>query len=187
MELYYQAKPLKAICMIFRFFLLLFGVLDLALLDQLSKWFARRYFINPHEITPWLSFHYAENTGIAWSIPIPLVLIIILNIVLITTLFFVAFRYLNPKRILTVIVLILIIGGALGNIYDRITHGYVIDFIAVSTWPVFNLADTFICLGIFLGAIFYGIIRRKPDHINSHDHTYTADVELKSASDSTIS
>ena len=48
-----------------------------------------------------------------------------------------------------------IMGGALGNVIDRIVHGHVIDFIQVhyySSWsyPAFNLADSFICVGAAL-------------------------------------
>jgi len=46
----------------------------------------------------------------------------------------------------------LILGGALGNVIDRIMHGYVIDFILLYykdwQWPAFNLADSAICLGV---------------------------------------
>lgn len=45
----------------------------------------------------------------------------------------------------------MVIGGAVGNVFDRLMHGYVIDFldfyIGDSHWPAFNLADTFICIG----------------------------------------
>lgn len=48
----------------------------------------------------------------------------------------------------------LILGGAIGNLIDRIMHGYVIDFIDVyyktHHWPVFNGADSAICIGAFL-------------------------------------
>lgn len=40
-----------------------------------------------------------------------------------------------------------IIGGALGNLYDRVIVGYVRDFITLGFWPSFNLADSFITLG----------------------------------------
>ncbi len=48
------------------------------------------------------------------------------------------------------IALLLIISGALGNLIDRIRLGYVIDFIDVRIWPVFNIADTSITIGTCL-------------------------------------
>ena len=48
--------------------------------------------------------------------------------------------------------LTLILGGALGNLYDRMSYGYVIDFIHLQFkgyyWPAFNIADTAISLGV---------------------------------------
>ena len=46
--------------------------------------------------------------------------------------------------------LILILSGALGNLIDRLKCGYVIDFIDVRIWPVFNIADTCITIGTIL-------------------------------------
>ena len=58
------------------------------------------------------------------------------------------------KNILIVIGLLLILGGAIGNLYDRISYGYVIDFIylhfAEFYWPAFNVADSAISLGVLL-------------------------------------
>ncbi len=48
--------------------------------------------------------------------------------------------------------LALVLGGALGNLYDRITLGYVVDFLLVHyqglAWPAFNIADSAICIGV---------------------------------------
>lgn len=48
----------------------------------------------------------------------------------------------------------LIIGGAIGNAFDRLVHGYVIDFLVLYYqdwyWPAFNVADSAICIGAFL-------------------------------------
>lgn len=45
----------------------------------------------------------------------------------------------------------MVIGGALGNVFDRLMHGFVVDyldfFVGNYHWPAFNLADTFICIG----------------------------------------
>ena len=50
--------------------------------------------------------------------------------------------------------LCLIVGGAIGNLYDRIAYGYVIDFLDFYIknyhWPAFNIADSAICVGAFL-------------------------------------
>jgi signal peptidase II len=46
--------------------------------------------------------------------------------------------------------LILIVSGALGNLIDRLRFGYVIDFIDVRIWPVFNIADSAITIGTLL-------------------------------------
>ncbi|MDA9557509.1 signal peptidase II [Vibrio sp.] len=58
----------------------------------------------------------------------------------------------------------MIIGGALGNVFDRIVHGYVIDFLDVHLgfydWPVFNIADVAICIG----AIMIVLESFKPQH-----------------------
>lgn len=44
----------------------------------------------------------------------------------------------------------LIAGGAIGNLVDRMSYTRVIDFLDFRVWPVFNLADTFICIGVGL-------------------------------------
>ena len=44
----------------------------------------------------------------------------------------------------------LILGGAAGNLLDRLRLGYIIDFLDFRVWPVFNLADSAITIGIFL-------------------------------------
>ncbi len=43
--------------------------------------------------------------------------------------------------------LALIMGGAVGNLFDRLVYGYVIDFIDIKVWPVFNLADSAVVVG----------------------------------------
>jgi signal peptidase II len=52
-----------------------------------------------------------------------------------------------------------IIGGALGNNIDRIRFGYVVDFLELPYWPIFNLADTFIVVGAAL--LLFSFYRRE--------------------------
>ena len=60
----------------------------------------------------------------------------------------------NEDNRLKIFSLALIIGGALGNVVDRVRAGAVLDFLdfhyQTMHWPAFNLADTFICIGAFL-------------------------------------
>ncbi|MCX8127467.1 MAG: signal peptidase II [Synergistetes bacterium] len=50
----------------------------------------------------------------------------------------------------------LIVSGAIGNLIDRLSYGKVIDFISIYKWPIFNLADAFMTIGlIFLFMIFF--------------------------------
>lgn len=57
--------------------------------------------------------------------------------------------------------LVLIMSGALGNLIDRISLRYVIDFIDVRVWPVFNFADTFITIGTALLIISFATFDKK--------------------------
>ena len=79
--------------------------------------------------------------------------IIFLVISLIITSFMVHLL-IKSKGALESISYVLIIGGALGNIFDRIERGAVTDFIEVHYanyyWPAFNIADSIICIGVFL-------------------------------------
>jgi signal peptidase II len=66
----------------------------------------------------------------------------------------------HPGDLRTDVVLGLIMGGTLGNGYDRITFGTVTDFINFHFWPVFNVADSAISLGVV--ALLAGYLLRKP-------------------------
>jgi signal peptidase II len=54
----------------------------------------------------------------------------------------------------------LLLGGALGNLLDRLLRGHVVDFIHISYWPVFNVADIALCIGA--GLLLWST-RSKPD------------------------
>ena len=67
-----------------------------------------------------------------------------------------------PQPVAVSLLLGMIVGGTLGNGFDRLLHGSVTDFLAVHWWPTFNLADAAISVGIVLLALGYGL-RRQPD------------------------
>lgn len=80
------------------------------------------------------------------------------------------YRRLEPGARVSAAALGMILGGAVGNLIDRIVYGEVIDFLDVHlwggyTWPTFNLADSFIVVGvaILIVEIFVGEGERPPD------------------------
>lgn len=103
-------------------------------------------------IKDFFSITFAKNTGVAFSFlegKVPLI-IIMTSIVIILILKYI--KSTNPDKYET-ICYGLIIGGAIGNLIDRIIYGYVIDFLDFNLlgypFPIFNLADTAIVIGIF--------------------------------------
>ena len=129
-------------------------------LDRLTKWLAALYLSNPVEIIPYLSLRYEQNSGIAWSIPIPYQILVPVSILLLCLIPFFIIKELNLKHVAAQAALALLIAGGLGNVYDRIVYGYVVDFISVGMWPVFNFADSYLTIGIFIILLFYAKIKR---------------------------
>jgi signal peptidase II len=68
----------------------------------------------------------------------------------------------TPVSIAVGALLGLIMGGTVGNGYDRMFHGTVIDFIALHFWPVFNVADSAISIGVVLLLAGYLVRSRRP-------------------------
>lgn len=97
------------------------------------------------------------NTGAAWGIfSGKTLMLIIVSIIMIIALFFFN-HFMNRKNNFYCIGFGFIIGGALGNLVDRIALQYVRDFIYLDFWPsfpTFNLADSFLCIGAVMMGIF---------------------------------
>jgi signal peptidase II len=140
-----------------------FGLLGLALviiiLDQITKTIARNN-LDLFHMRPFLKFWnwtLAYNQGAAFSFLANgdswarLFLAIIAVVVAIALVYYLLTR---PYSGLTGIALAFILGGAVGNLIDRIIAGKVTDFIdwyySEYHWPAFNLADSFICIGVTL-------------------------------------
>lgn len=72
---------------------------------------------------------------------------------------------LQKHEVLMAVALSLVLGGAIGNLIDRVAYGYVIDFLDVYYqdwhWPAFNVADSAICIGVGLMMLeSFGIIKQ---------------------------
>jgi signal peptidase II len=155
---------------------LLTGLVVLA--DQASKILIERYFLMQRQVVvdPLLTITYAQNYGAAFGImPDQTVLLIGITITVLVG------AWLGRRKIaayprLFKIGLALALGGAVGNLIDRVRLGYVIDFIQVPFWPIFNLADSAIALGV--GLLLWGAFRQnlnpgppeKPDSLQEEDH-----------------
>lgn len=96
------------------------------------------------------------NNGGAWSIDIQTPVIIVL-----TMLACIGLIYLFAKKTITTISFIILFSGALGNLYDRLVFQGVRDWIHIGIFPVFNLADVMLTIGVILIAWQYKQQSRK--------------------------
>lgn len=107
---------------------------------------------------PWLdplvTFTHVRNTGAAFGLfpGLAAVFRFVSLAVVLAIIFF--FRQLAATSWLLRIAFGLQLGGATGNLIDRMTLGYVIDFIDVRVWPIFNVADSAIVVGTVLLAYY---------------------------------
>lgn len=117
-----------------------------------------------------LNFTYVENTGGAYGIGNGnIMMFIIINIIIIALI--IKFVISNKKEIYnrTLVSLGLIIAGGIGNLIDRIFRGFVVDYIDFSPlvkFPVFNIADICVVLGILI--IIISILGRKDERIQNN-------------------
>ncbi len=99
-----------------------------------------------------LNLKFAKNTGAAWSIlrNNQWFLIILSSVLIIVLLWLFVQGYKDGKNPLLLASLVLVVGGAMGNLIDRLRIGYVVDFFEFDfiNFPIFNIADVFICVGM---------------------------------------
>lgn len=120
-------------------------------LDQLTKHTLGTW-IHPGQVRhviPGLSLVYERNSGVAFSFLAGTgALVYVVTALALGGL--VAFLLMRPRRRLLWLPTGMLIGGAVGNLIDRITRGTVIDFIKLPHWPAFNIADTCITFGVVI-------------------------------------
>ena len=129
------------------------------ILDQVTKWLAVE-FLTKVETVPLiqnvLHLTYLENTGAAFGIlkNNRWVFLIISTVAIIALLAYIA--KFPPKSKLLGVGLSFIVGGGIGNMIDRVLLGYVVDFIdfRLINFAVFNVADSFVCVGAVLVLIY---------------------------------
>lgn len=135
--------------------------------DWLSKDFMLETLI-PHQpfiITPFFNLYLTFNRGISFSLlqaDNPYNVWFLIGIAFIICVF-ILYLFRKEKDEWVRIALMLVFGGALGNIWDRLRYGFVIDFLDFHLgnyhWPAFNVADSAICIGIAI--LLWKTLRRK--------------------------
>ncbi|MBI4301521.1 MAG: signal peptidase II [Chloroflexi bacterium] len=124
--------------------------------DQLTKFLIRVNLV-PGESYPSQSairFTYVTNSGSAFGLLANQTFLLALTAVLGAVAILIYYRYSSPGKTLLEVSLSLQFGGAMGNLIDRLRYGYVVDFIDIRVWPVFNLADSALVVGVILLGYF---------------------------------
>ncbi|KAF2956064.1 signal peptidase II [Marinitoga sp. 38H-ov] len=129
------------------------------LFDQIIKKITQEYLSGKtiNILGDFLSLTYVKNTGIAFGMFQGYSFLHgIISTIVVTIIWVFRKNYLSKENsILFDLSTVFIIGGALGNIYDRIRFNYVVDTFSVKYFSVFNVADSFVTIGGILLAIYY--------------------------------
>lgn len=132
----------------------------IVMVDQLSKQIVvqQMQLFQSIEVLPFFNFYYIHNYGAAfgflndqpgWQRWFFTIITSIISLGLLVWI-----SKLRASQKLLILALVFVLGGALGNLYDRVVYGYVIDFIDWHVsgyhWPSFNIADAAISMGALL-------------------------------------
>lgn len=99
-------------------------------------------------------FTFVTNSGAAFGMFPQLGGIFMVIAIVVIASIVIFYRHLPTYSIWVRLSLALQLGGALGNLLDRVTRGYVIDFVDIGFWPIFNVADLSIVLGVTILAYY---------------------------------
>lgn len=125
--------------------------------DRITKAWALTACVSPYVVNSWFSCSLAFNRGISWSLfhselAFSFALVTALVLVVTALVAWQAWHGFMQQRNVTGEILVL--AGALSNVYDRFVYGGVIDFIALEYhgyyWPLFNIADIAVVIGVVL-------------------------------------
>ncbi|HOU14857.1 MAG TPA: signal peptidase II [Anaerolineae bacterium] len=149
------------------------GVVLVVILDQLSKfWIVQNVPVYTPvnffpRLAPILSFTFVQNTGVAFGLLPGLghIFKVLSAVVVVGIMIF--HRSIAGMDLWINSALGLVAGGALGNLLDRLTRGFVVDFLDVNfwplrEWPVFNLADSAIVVGVAILLLDAFLTSEKP-------------------------
>jgi signal peptidase II len=156
-----------------KFKLVIVCLLSIIVVDQVSKLIVDRTMPLHHSIPiieNFFNLTYIRNTGAAFGIFAGASARFRLPLLILFSAFAIGFivimlKRLSDKETGLIIALAFVLGGALGNLIDRVLYGEVIDFLdfywSDYHWPAFNLADSFITVGVLV-TVYY-LIRAKDE------------------------
>jgi len=124
--------------------------------------FTTKYFIKTNKIifkSNFLAITQHYNHGSIGNLPLPIVIIISISIIALIFLTHLLIKEIKSQNKLELYALNILIGGALGNLVDRILHNYVFDWILILNISIINIAD----IAISLGALWYLYLKIKKD------------------------
>jgi signal peptidase II len=147
------------------------GVLTIVIvLDQLSKHTLGTW-IEPGQqrhVVPGVTLVYERNTGVSFSfLSGDGALVYVVIAMALAAL--IAYLLARPTYPLIWLPTGMLVGGAVGNLIDRIANGSVIDFIKLPHWPAFNVADMSITFGVILLALVIERASRNQDETERKD------------------
>lgn|SRR3990167_2102114 len=157
---------------VWRYYCISIGLL---IIDQYTKYLAVTHLVlyKPLPILPLFNLTLAYNKGIAFSILHDGgfgIRWFFVGFSLIISGYIIKWMWILPREShAQLAALSLVLGGALGNMYDRVRLGYVIDFLDIYWkhlhWPIFNIADSVICIGavcLSVNMIFFSAFETAP-------------------------
>ncbi len=137
--------------------------------DQVSKWVIvtslelREHWVPLSALEDIFDITYTRNTGAAFGLGQEFGNVFLVIAVVVVGVILYYYRTLEANWVIRV-ALGLMMGGAIGNAVDRVFRGYVVDFLHLHGWPIFNVADSVVVLGVALWvAVLWWEDRQLPD------------------------
>lgn len=153
------------------YWLLIFALI-IVIIDQITKWLVVKNIPyggiwSPWDwLTPIARIVHWSNTGVAFGLLQGMNPVFIGLAVIVSGMIIYYYQKLEPQDWLLKLALTLELGGAIGNMVDRIRYGHVIDFISVGNFPVWNVADACITVGVFI--LLIGVwVQEKRDKVRA--------------------
>jgi signal peptidase II len=160
----------------FRLALTLCVALAIVSLDQFTKWLVTSnlqvdQFAYPiPALSGVFAINYVTNTGISFGLFKDANVFFIIVSLIVIGLLLRYIRNMPQQERLARLALGVLLGGAIGNLIDRLRVGHVIDFVAVGSFPRFNVADSAVSIGVTLLALAWWLEHRRSSQVDATTH-----------------